>query len=165
MVNLKEFKIIRYNYILSNEELTIQLWDKMNFEETRWAVKLTLEGVNDSSSGNQYPAWDMFFLESKLEEKISNVLFKYNIEYVIEDLTEELLKDDTVLTEELLTSLACLVPLLQSQSMHTSAHAMTQNQDGSKSHTSVVTGDCTPYFMCCIANEKFFTENKLLAIW
>ena len=102
MVNLKEFKIIRYNYILSNEELTIQLWDKMNFEETRWAVKLTLEGVNDSSSGNQYPAWDMFFLESKLEEKISNVLFKYNIEYVIEDLTEELLKDDTVLTEELL---------------------------------------------------------------
>jgi hypothetical protein len=102
MVNLKEFKIIRYNYVLSNEELTIQLWDKMNFEETRWAVKLTLEGVNDSSSGNQYPAWDMFFLESKLEEKISNVLFKYNIEYVIEDLTEELLKDDTVLTEELL---------------------------------------------------------------
>jgi hypothetical protein len=102
MVNLKEFKIIRYNYVLSNEELTIQLWDKMNFEETRWAVKLTLEGVNDSSSGNQYPAWDMFFLESKLEEKISTVLFKYNIEYVIEDLTEELLKDDTVLTEELL---------------------------------------------------------------
>lgn len=102
MVNLKEFKIIRYNYVLSNEELTIQLWDKMNFEETRWAVKLTLEGVNDSSSGNQYPAWDMFFLETKLEEKISAVLFKYNIEYVIEDLTEELLKDNTVLTEELL---------------------------------------------------------------
>jgi hypothetical protein len=102
MVNLKEFKIIKYNYVLSNEELTIQLWDKMNFEETRWAVKLTLEGVNDSSSGDQYPAWDMFFLETKLEEKISNVLFKYNIEYVIEDLTEELLKDDTVLTEELL---------------------------------------------------------------
>ena len=102
MVNLKEFKIIRYNYVLSNEELTIQLWDKMNFEETRWAVKLTLEGVNDSSSGDEYPAWDMFFLETKLEEKISTVLFKYNIEYVIEDLTEELLKDNTVLTEELL---------------------------------------------------------------
>ena len=102
MINLKYYKIIKYNYVLSNEELTIQLWDKMNFEETRWAVKLTLEGVNDSSSGDQYPAWDMFFLETKLEEKISNVLFKYNIEYVIEDLTEELLKDDTVLTEELL---------------------------------------------------------------
>ena len=102
MVNLKDYKIIKYNYVLSNEELTIQLWDKMNFEETRWAVKLTLEGVNDSSSGDEYPAWDMFFLETKLEEKISAVLFKYNIEYVIEDLTEELLKDNTVLTEELL---------------------------------------------------------------
>jgi hypothetical protein len=102
MVNLKEFKIIRYNYVLSNEELTIQLWDKMNFDETRWAVKLTLDGVNDSSSGDDNPAWDAFLVEPKLEEKISNILLKYNIEYVIEDLTEELLKDDTVLTEELL---------------------------------------------------------------
>jgi hypothetical protein len=102
MVNLKEFKIIRYNYVLSNEELTLQLWDKMNFDETRWAVKLTLDGVNDSSSGDDNPAWDAFLVEPKLEEKISNILLKYNIEYVIEDLTEELLKDDTVLTEELL---------------------------------------------------------------
>jgi hypothetical protein len=102
MINLKDYKIIKYNYVLSNKELTLQLWDKMNFEETRWAVKLTLEGVNDSSSGDENPGWDMFFLESKLEEKISNVLFKYNIEYVIDDLTDELLKDDSVLTEELL---------------------------------------------------------------
>jgi hypothetical protein len=102
MIDLNNYRIIKYLYTLSNDELTIQLWDKMNFEETRWAVKLTLEGVNDSSSGDEYPAWDMFFLETKLEEKISTVLFKYNIEYVIEDLTEELLKDDTVLTEELL---------------------------------------------------------------
>jgi hypothetical protein len=101
MVNLKEFKIIRYNYVLSNEELTLQLWDKMNFDETRWAVKLTLDGVNDSSSGDEYPAWDTFLVEPKLEEKISTILLKYNIEYVIEDLTDELLKDDPNLTEEL----------------------------------------------------------------
>jgi hypothetical protein len=102
MVNLKEFKIIRYNYVLSNEELTLQLWDKMNFDETRWAVKLTLDGVNDSSSGDEYPAWDAFLVEPKLEEKISNILLKYNIEYVIEDLTDELLNDNSTITEELL---------------------------------------------------------------
>jgi hypothetical protein len=102
MVNLKEFKIIRYNYFLSNEELTLQLWDKMNFDETRWAVKLTLDGVSDSSSGDDNPAWDAFLVEPKLEEKISNVLLKYNIEYVIEDLTDELLNDNSTITEELL---------------------------------------------------------------
>jgi hypothetical protein len=102
MVNLKEFKIIRYNYVLSNEELTLQLWDKMNFDETRWAVKLTLDGVNDSSSGDDNPAWDAFLVEPKLEEKISNILLKYNIEYVIEDLTDELLNDNSTITEELL---------------------------------------------------------------
>ena len=102
MLNLNDYKIIKYSYFLSNEELTIQLWDQMNFDETRWAVKLTLEGVNDSSSGDDNPAWDMFFLESKLEEKISNILLKYNIEYVIEDITDQLNKDESDVTEELL---------------------------------------------------------------
>jgi hypothetical protein len=101
MIDLKNYRIIKYSYVLSNEELTLQLWDKMNFDETRWAVKLTLEGVNDSSSGDEYPAWDTFLVEPKLEEKISTILLKYNIEYVIEDLTDELLKDDPNLTEEL----------------------------------------------------------------
>jgi hypothetical protein len=101
MIDLNNYRIIKYLYTLSNDELTIQLWDKMNFEETRWAVKLTLEGVNDSSSGDEYPAWDTFLVEPKLEEKISTILLKYNIEYVIEDLTDELLKDDPNLTEEL----------------------------------------------------------------
>jgi hypothetical protein len=102
MLDLKNYRIIKYSYVLSNEELTLQLWDKMNFDETRWAVKLTLDGVNDSSSGDDNPAWDAFLVEPKLEEKISNVLLKYNIEYVIEDLTDELLNDNSTITEELL---------------------------------------------------------------
>lgn len=100
MLDLKNYRIIKYLYTLSNDELTIQLWDKMNFEETMWAVKLTLEGVNDSS-GDHYPAWDIFLVESKLENKINGILLKYNIEYVIEDLTDELIKDNPNLTEGL----------------------------------------------------------------
>lgn len=102
MINLKDYKIIKYTYVLGNKELTVQLWDKMNFQETKWAVKLTLEGVNDSSSNDDYPAWDVFFLESKLEEKINEILFKYEIEYVAEDLSHLLLEDPSGLTEELL---------------------------------------------------------------
>ena len=105
MINLKDYKIIKYTYVLGNKELTVQLWDKMNFQETKWAVKLTLEGVNDSSSNDDYPDWDVFFLESKLEEKINEILFKYEIEYVAEDLSHLLLEDPSGLTEELINKI------------------------------------------------------------
>ena len=93
MKDLIEYKIIKYHYNISNEELTLSLWDKMNFNETKWAVKLTLEGISDSSEDGEKKSWDIVFLEPKLEKKIDEVLDKYGIEYVKIDMTELLLKD------------------------------------------------------------------------
>jgi cellobiose-specific phosphotransferase system component IIB len=93
MKDLIEYKIIKYQYNISNEELTLLLWDKMNFNETKWAVKLTIEGVSDSSEDGEEKSWDIVFLEPKLEKKIDEVLGKYGIEYVKIDMTELLLKD------------------------------------------------------------------------
>ena len=93
MIDLKEYKIIKYQYNISNEELALSLWDKMNFNETKWAVKLTLEGISDSSEDGEKKSWDIVFLEPKLEKKIDEVLDKYGIEYVKIDMTELLLKD------------------------------------------------------------------------
>ena len=93
MKDLIEYKIIKYQYNISNEELTLSLWDKMNFNETKWAVKLTLEGISDSSEDGEKKSWDIVFLEPKLEKKIDEVLDKYGIEYVKIDMTELLLKD------------------------------------------------------------------------
>jgi hypothetical protein len=93
MKDLIEYKIIKYQYNISNEELTLSLWDKMNFNETKWAVKLTIEGICDSSEDGEEKSWDIVFLEPKLEKKIDEVLGKYGIEYVKIDMTELLLKD------------------------------------------------------------------------
>ena len=93
MKDLIEYKIIKYQYNISNEELALSLWDKMNFNETKWAVKLTLEGISDSSEDGEKKSWDIVFLEPKLEKKIDEVLDKYGIEYVKIDMTELLLKD------------------------------------------------------------------------
>lgn len=93
MKDLIEYKIIKYQYNISNEEITLSLWDKMNFNETKWAVKLTLEGISDSSEDGEKKSWDIVFLEPKLEKKIDEVLDKYGIEYVKIDMTELLLKD------------------------------------------------------------------------
>ena len=93
MKDLIEYKIIKYQYNISNEEITLSLWDKMNFNETKWAVKLTLEGISDSSEDGEKKSWDIVFLEPKLEKKINEVLDKYGIEYVKIDMTELLLND------------------------------------------------------------------------
>ena len=93
MLNLSEYKIIKYFYTLTNQELTKELWDKMTYDETRWVIKLTLGGVNESSEENGKPAWDIFFIDPVLENDVNNILLKYNIEYVIEDLTEFLIND------------------------------------------------------------------------
>lgn len=93
MKNLIEYKIIKYQYNISNEELTLSLWDKMDFNETKWAVKLTIEGISDSSEDGEKKSWDIVFLEPKLEKRIESVLDKYGIEYTKIDMTELLLND------------------------------------------------------------------------
>ena len=105
MIDLKEYKIMKYTYPLSNDELTKQLWDNMDINETKWAVKLTLEGISATSDGSLENAWDIIFLEPKLEKNIDRILYKYNIEYIKEDITEFLLNDSSVFGEDFLGKL------------------------------------------------------------
>ena len=48
MIDLSEYKILRFKYPFSNEELGVMIWDKMNDQEKKWGIKLTLDGINDS---------------------------------------------------------------------------------------------------------------------
>lgn len=104
-MEFKDYRIIRYLYTLNNDELGILMWDNMNEQEKMWVVKLTFGSINESSGDNDGTAWDIFFLKPKLENKINEVLFKYNIEYVIEDLTELLLLDPIPFSTEFLNKL------------------------------------------------------------
>lgn len=104
-MDIKDYRIIRYSYTLNNDELGILMWDNMNEQEKMWVVKLTFGSINESSGDNDGTAWDIFFLKPKLENKINEVLFKYNIEYVIEDLTELLLLDPIPFSAEFLNKL------------------------------------------------------------
>ena len=104
-MDIKDYRIIRYSYTLNNDELGILMWDNMNEQEKMCVVKLTFGSINESSGDNNGAAWDIFFLKPKLENKINEVLFKYNIEYVIEDLTELLLLDPIPFSTEFLNKL------------------------------------------------------------
>lgn len=99
MVDLSGFKILRLNYPFSSDELGVMIWDKMNDQEKKWALKLTLNGINDTG-GDSETSWDLFFLDERLKSKIEDLLKKYDVPYEVEDLTHLLVKGNTEFTEE-----------------------------------------------------------------
>jgi hypothetical protein len=105
MVDIDNYKIIKYSYKLSNEELIMELWEKMTFEDTQWSVKLTLEGICDTSEEGTPQSWDIILVEPKLEEKVEKILHKYDIEYLKEDITELLITNTNSFTANFLGKL------------------------------------------------------------
>jgi hypothetical protein len=91
MIDLTNYKIIKYQYEFSTEELESKVWDNMTEEEVKWAVRITLEGINDTAGITESRAWDLFFLNEELETQIETILKKYDVSYVKENLTENLL--------------------------------------------------------------------------
>jgi len=86
MIDLTNYKILKYKYDIScAEDLGSVVWDNMTEEEVRWAVQITLEGINDTSSLDAKKSWDLFFLNDDLRAKIENTLDKYEVEFEIED--------------------------------------------------------------------------------
>lgn len=105
MVDIDNYKIIKYSYKLSNEELIMELWEKMTFEDTQWSVKLTLEGICDTSEEGTPQSWDIILVEPKLEEKVEKILHKYDIEYLKEDITDLLITNTSSFTANFLGKL------------------------------------------------------------
>lgn len=104
MIDLTKYKILRYTYPFKTEELGERIWDKMTEDERRWAVKLTLDGINDSDDLED-GSYDTFFFEDKLKQRVDAILDKYKIPFEITDQTHLLLEDPTLLSEELMGKL------------------------------------------------------------
>jgi len=104
MKDLTNFRIIRFEYPFPTEELTVRIWDKMDETETKWAIQLTLKGINDTGD-SPMGSWDIFFLDDKLQEKIEDILKKYDVPYKIEDQTNLLIENISNFTEDFLEKL------------------------------------------------------------
>ena len=104
MIDLTNYKILKYVYPYSTEQLGEKIWDKMDEVDRRWAIKLTLESVSDTGELVE-GSYDTFFTEDKLKVKIDEILEKYEVPYVIVDQTELLSIDPQVLSEEFMFKL------------------------------------------------------------
>jgi hypothetical protein len=104
MKDLTNFRIIKFEYPFPTEELTVRIWDKMNETETKWAIQLTLKGINDAGD-SPMGSWDILFLDDKLQEKIENILKKYDVPHKIVDNTNLLIDDLEYFSKEFLNKL------------------------------------------------------------
>jgi len=99
MKDLTNFKIIKFIYPFPTEELTKRIWDKMDETETKWAVQLTMKGINDTGDTEE-GSWDIFFMDNKLQEKVESILNKYEVPFEIEDQSKLILDSPKNFTEE-----------------------------------------------------------------
>ena len=104
MRDLTNFRIIKFEYPFPTEELTVRIWDKMNETETKWAIQLTLKGINDAGD-SPMGSWDILFLDDKLQEKIENILKKYDVPHKMVDNTNLLIDDLEYFSKEFLNKL------------------------------------------------------------
>ena len=104
MKDLTNFRITKFDYPFPTEELTVRIWDKMNETETKWAIQLTMKGINDTGD-SVIGSWDIFFMDDKLQEKIEGVLKKYDVPYKIEDCSNFLIEDLEFFSKEFLKKL------------------------------------------------------------
>lgn len=104
MKDLLNFRIIKFDYPFPTEELAVRIWDKMNETETKWAIKLTMEGINDTGD-SIIGSWDIFFLDDKLQEKIEKILKKYDVPHKMVDHTNLLIDDIEYFSKEFLEKL------------------------------------------------------------
>lgn len=104
MIDLTTYKILLYHYPYTTSQLEELIWKKMDEVESKFAVRLTLDGVNDSGEYN-HSSWDLFLLEPKLKEKIELMLDKYQIDYMITDYTNFLGEDREEFTENFMFKL------------------------------------------------------------
>lgn len=104
MKDLIKFRIIKFDYPFPTEELAVRIWDKMNETETKWAIKLTMEGINDTGD-SVIGSWDIFFLDDKLQEKIEKILKKYDVPHKMVDHTNLLIDDIEYFSKEFLEKL------------------------------------------------------------
>lgn len=104
MKDLLNFRIIKFDYPFPTEELAVRIWDKMNETETKWAIKLTMEGINDTGD-SVIGSWNIFFLDDKLQEKIEKILKKYDVPHKMVDHTNLLIDDIEYFSKEFLEKL------------------------------------------------------------
>ena len=80
-------RLIRFDYLVTQEELNENFLYKLNEEELNWVLKIETEIPNISKSEGD--VFDIFLVDDINLNLIKKLLDKYDIEYVISDVSSD----------------------------------------------------------------------------
>jgi hypothetical protein len=100
-LNITELKLIRFDFNLTQKELTKKLFDSMSREEQIWAQKMSLTIPNLSSEDTDEEVWDIIIVDNYLLDCIEYLLKKFNIEHTMVDISENYYHRDILIEESL----------------------------------------------------------------
>lgn len=81
------FKLIKFDYLITQDELNENFLYKLNEEELLWALKIETELPTISKSEGDI--YDIFLVDDINQKAIKSLFDKYKIEYVVSDISSD----------------------------------------------------------------------------
>ena len=95
-MNLSEIKLVKFQYLLSPDEVDEFLINNMTKKQREWAQKVSEEVPSDSSSSDSGKAWDVFLADNDMLSEIEKFIKEIGLPYNKIDLSSEYCKNEGI---------------------------------------------------------------------
>lgn len=95
-MNLSEIKLVKFQYLLSPDEVDEFLVNNMTKKQREWAQKVSEEVPSDSSSSDSGKAWDVFLADDSMIVEIEKFIKEIGLSYHKVDLSVEYCKNEGI---------------------------------------------------------------------
>lgn len=95
-MNLSEIKLVKFQYLLTPDEVDEYLANNMTKKQREWAQVVSDLVPSDSSATDSTKAWDVFLADNDMISQIEEFIKEIGLSYHKIDLSEEYCKNEGI---------------------------------------------------------------------
>jgi hypothetical protein len=95
-MNLSELKLVKFQYLLTPDEVDDFLATNMTKKQREWAQKVSETVPSDSSSEDSGKAWDVFLADDDMIKQIEKFIKEIGLSFDKIDLSNEYCKNEAI---------------------------------------------------------------------
>jgi hypothetical protein len=95
-MNLSEIKLIKFQYLITPDEVDEYLANNMTKKQREWAQVVSDLVPSDSSANDSTKAWDVFLADNDMLSQIEEFIKEIGLSYHKIDLSEEYCKNESI---------------------------------------------------------------------
>ena len=100
-MNLSEIKLVKFQYLLTPDEVDEYLANNMTRKQREWAQEVSELVPSDSSATDSSKAWDVFLADDDMLNQIEEFIKEIGLSFHRIDLSEEYCRDESIADEVL----------------------------------------------------------------